>query len=315
MRIIPLAATFAAGAALFATPHRSAADTFGSGANAFDIEFVTIGDPDNSADTSGVPNPAGAVGYVYNIGRHEVSRDMIEKANAEGELGITLFEMTNFGGNAPDQPATGVSQFEAATFINWLNTSSGHSAAYKLDGNNFQPWQPEEAGYDPANPVRNSLAAYFLPSVDEWYKAAYYDPGEGVYFDFPTGSDFAPSPVMSGTTASTAVYARELVAGPAAITQAGGLSPYGTMGQGGNVWEWEEPKLEFVGDRAAYVRGGNWRLESSALASSDRLFVLPTVQAFNIGLRVASIPEPASLLLGVLAALGWLIGAGRNRVA
>ena len=43
--------------------------TFGSGANEFQMEFVTIGDPGNSPDTTGAPNPAGAVGYEYGIGK------------------------------------------------------------------------------------------------------------------------------------------------------------------------------------------------------------------------------------------------------
>ena len=37
------------------------ADTFGSGVNTFGIEFVTIGNPGNTADTTGSPNPAGSV--------------------------------------------------------------------------------------------------------------------------------------------------------------------------------------------------------------------------------------------------------------
>ncbi len=37
------------------------ADSFGSGANQFDIEFVAIGDPNNPDDTTGNPNPAGKV--------------------------------------------------------------------------------------------------------------------------------------------------------------------------------------------------------------------------------------------------------------
>jgi hypothetical protein len=36
-----------------------AADTFGSGASSFEIEFVTIGNPGNPPDAN--PNPAGAV--------------------------------------------------------------------------------------------------------------------------------------------------------------------------------------------------------------------------------------------------------------
>ena len=89
---------------------------------------------------------------------------------------------------------------------------------------------------------RNSLAKYFLPSVDEWYKAAYYDPTSGVYDLYPTGSNTAPTAVASGTAAGTAVFPADYC--PADITLAGGLSPYGTMGQGGNVYEWNETAFD-----------------------------------------------------------------------
>jgi hypothetical protein len=36
---------------------RAHGDTFGSGANTFDIEFVDIGNPGNPADTASNPNP------------------------------------------------------------------------------------------------------------------------------------------------------------------------------------------------------------------------------------------------------------------
>jgi hypothetical protein len=55
--------------------------TFGSGANQFSIEFVHIGSPGNAADTTGRPNPAGAVSYEYYMGKYEISRDMILKYN------------------------------------------------------------------------------------------------------------------------------------------------------------------------------------------------------------------------------------------
>jgi len=93
-------------------------------------------------------------------------------------------------------------------------------------------WMPGDAGYNPDNPYRNSLATYVLPSDDEWYKTAYYSP-DGVYYDYPTGSDTAPTPVAGGTDPGTAVYLQDLSQGPADIDNAGGLSPYGTMGQGG----------------------------------------------------------------------------------
>ncbi|MCI0332092.1 MAG: hypothetical protein L0228_02555, partial [Planctomycetes bacterium] len=61
------------------------ADTFGSGANSFEIQFVQIGSPGNPPDAN--PNPAGAVPYRYRIGRYEISEQMIDNANALGGLG------------------------------------------------------------------------------------------------------------------------------------------------------------------------------------------------------------------------------------
>ena len=106
--------------------------TFGSGANQFQIEFVTIGNPGNAADTTGAPNPSGAVSYTYNIGKYEVSRDMITKANAAGGLGISLQDMSSYGGNGVHRPAAGISWNEAARFVNWLNTSQGFQAAHNF---------------------------------------------------------------------------------------------------------------------------------------------------------------------------------------
>ena len=118
--------------------------------------------------------------YVYRIGKFTVSEDIVNKANTEGALGITVDDRDN-----DEQPATGISWFEAATFTNWLNTSTGHQPAYKFsEQGEFQLWQPEDAGYDPANLYRNTLAYYFLPSADEYYKAAFYDPVAEVYYDY-----------------------------------------------------------------------------------------------------------------------------------
>ena len=61
---------------------RALADTFGSGANQFSIDFVTIGNPGNPPDAN--PNPAGAVPYEYRIGKYEIREQMIDKANAPG---------------------------------------------------------------------------------------------------------------------------------------------------------------------------------------------------------------------------------------
>jgi formylglycine-generating enzyme required for sulfatase activity len=104
-------------------------------------------------------------------------------------------------------------------------------------------WASGDAGYDASNPYRNSLAKYVLPSYNEWYKAAYYNPSDSTYYDYANGSDTRPTAVISGTASNTAVYTQSGEAsptGPADVNNAGGLSPYGVMGLGGNVYEWEE---------------------------------------------------------------------------
>ncbi len=286
------------------------ADSFGTGGNQFTLDFADIGNPGKGAATTGAPNPAGAVPYVYRMGKYEVSRDMITKASTEGSLGITLYDMSSYGGNRVNGPATGVSWNEAARFVNWLNTSEGFTPAYKFavqpgEGGysanaNIDLWQSGDAGYNSANPFRNDLAHYFLPSADEWYKAAYYDPTGSSYFNYATGSDTAPTPVASGTTAGTAVYSQALATGPADITLAGGLSPYGTMGQGGNVWEWEETEYDLVNNSPGSsrgLRGGRWYGNSSVLAASYRADINPSSEIYYTGFRVASVPEPGSIAL------------------
>jgi formylglycine-generating enzyme len=309
------------------------ADTFGSGTNQFTIDFVPIGNPGNADDTTGNPNPCGKVEYDYRMGKYEISRDMITKANAGGLLEITLQNMASYGGDVGTHPATGVSWNEAARFINWLNTSKGYSPAYKFavqpgeggynSNANIQLWESGDAGYNAANPFRNDLAYYFLPSEDEWYKAAYYDPdkngGAGGYYAYPTGSDTAPTAVSGGTNAGTAVYNQSLSAGPTDIDDAGGPSPYGTVGQGGNVWEWGETEYDLVNNNSGserVLRGGVWNNEDpNTLASSHRAVsdIVPTAEYWNRGFRVASIPEPSATLLVFLAGGALLIRRRASR--
>ena len=113
-------------------------ESFGTGGNAFTMDFVTIGNPGNAADTTGSPNPVGSVAYTYNLGMYEVSRGQLEKANSAGSLGITMYDMSSYGGNGLLKPATGVTWYEAARYVNWLNTSTGYQAAYKFSGSTFQ---------------------------------------------------------------------------------------------------------------------------------------------------------------------------------
>jgi len=286
--------------------------TFGTGANAFTMDFVEIGNPGNAVDTTGSPNPAGSVGYTYNLGKYEVSRDMINKANAEGSLGITMADMSSYGGNGFNRPATGVSWYEAASFVNWLNTSKGGTAAYKFVGGTFQLWSSTDVGYNANNLFRNSLAKYWIASSDEWYKGAYGNL-DGTWNNYANGSDIAPAAVASGTAANTAVYDQSVSTGPADITNAGGLSPWGTMGQDGNVWEWTETALDGINNRAGesrLLRGGNWVFRSHVFGASESVGDGPSADTIELGFRVASVPEPSSLSL---LALGGVVVALRRR--
>ena len=292
---------------------------FGGG---LQIDFTTIGDAGNAADTTGAPNPAGSVGYDYRISTYEISRAQVTAAG----IGITLADMSSFGGNGGDRPATGISWYEAAQFVNHLNTSQGAQAAYKFDvSGDFQLWDPGDAGYDASNLYRNSLAEYWLPDVDEWYKAAYYDPGSGTYFDYPTGSNTAPTAVSGGTTAGTAVYGQPFSNGPADVTTAGGLSPYGVMGLGGNVFEWEETASDLTNNTTSEgrgLRGGSWGSPSVDLQSPFRLGIVPNGGSNEVGFRVAGaapaatvIPEPSTILsMWLIAGLATLIRK-RRRIA
>jgi formylglycine-generating enzyme required for sulfatase activity len=291
---------------LFATSIAHA-DTFGSGDDSYEIEFVRIGNPGNPPDDD--PNPAGAVPYEYRIGKYEVSERMIDVANALGGLVITKDT------RGPDKPATSITWYEAAEFVNWLNMSAGSTPAYNFNPfTGFQPWLPGNRGYDPNNPYRNRLARYFLPSIDEWHKAAYYDPVAGHHWDYPTGSDDIPDGIDSvGDTDFEAVFnAGGNQLGPNEITNVGIPSPYGTFGQGGNVYEWDETafdRVNSVPDEQRRVSGGSWGSIYTVLNATNTLIgTAPQFESNSIGFRIASvIPEPSTLLLLIAGCAAFAI--------
>lgn len=236
--------------------------------NSFSMEFVRVANPGNLPNTTkdyiyhAAPAytdliQGGAVGYTYDIAKTEVSRIMVEKVNAESFDQITMQDLSGLGGNGPNRPATGLSWYDAAKFVNELNLAQGKGIAYKTTGYTvpiLSEWQPGEVGYNAANPLRNSTAKYFIASSDEWYKAAFYSPTKAAYNFFPQPDvDITlppPTPVAGGTVG--AVYGQT---GPADVNNAGGSSAYGTVGQGGNAYEWTES-----GGR---VEGGWWGSEIS----------------------------------------------------
>jgi formylglycine-generating enzyme required for sulfatase activity len=262
-------------------------DTFGSGASGFSIQFTEIGNAGNPADGTGY----GGVSYAYRMGVTEVPQEWITKTGIP-QNGIPL------GAN---KPARFMTWYQAAAFVNFLNTSTGHVAAYDLNSmvTGMTLWSSAEAWQlGGENRYRHKDAYYFLPSDNEWYKAAYYDPnkvGGAGYWDFPTGSDTPPTVVLSGTGPGTAVYGQQFMQdGPADVYTAGGLSPYGTMGQGGNADEWLESAYD--GENSAsselrVLRGGAWISDAGWMLSSNRPGFDPAESFNDGGFRVASVLE------------------------
>jgi formylglycine-generating enzyme required for sulfatase activity len=333
MRVLSVAA---GALASLAAPSYAGIVNFGSGANQFGMTFVTIGNPGNAADTTGVPDPAGAVGYTYDIGKFEVSRAMVTAYNATpGVVQITLDSMTGFtDGTGANRPATGISWNEAARFVNWLNTEKGFAPAYKFTTNGFNDnivlWDQaaDPLDFDATNRYRSKRANFFLPSTHEWYKAAYYDPnksGGAGYWDYATGSDSAPTQTSGSTAQGEAVYGRTGNQGPADVTNAGGLSPYGVMGLNGNVWEWEESSVDLLNNNVSSsrgLRGGGYGSVANALTSSSRNTDSPGDQVSSIpdyGFRVVSlnsdavVPEPSMMVIGTLFGLGGLAAKRRRK--
>ena len=311
MKKLLLATAILAGASLTTSAH---ADTFGTGTNQFTLDFTTIGNTNNSADTNGY----GSVGYAYRIGTYEISQNQITAATASGLQNVTAGAWTG------DRPAAHMSWYESAAFVNWLNTSKGFAPAYNLtwSGSTWSMalWTATDNGYDTNNLYRNSQAKYFLPSENEFYKAAFGKSDGTGYYLYPTASNSAPTAVTSGTTSGTAVYNQGWIPpGPASIYQAGGRSSYGTMGQGGNIQEWQESSSDGINDNIGdqrMVRGGYWYGASSdRLDSSTRSSFGPSTDIVNLGFRVASvdvIPEPSTYALFGFGALALVIAYRRK---
>lgn len=274
-------------------------DTFGSGDSGFSITFVDVGHPGNVGDPAGFPPGVGAVTYPYRMAKFECSEDMVNRANLIGKLGITL---STTGTN---KPATMMTFYEVARFVNWLNTSSGHHAAYSFsERGEWLLWPADESWtLDGLNRYRHKDAFYFVPSADEWYKAAYFDGTN--YYRYATGSNGTPTPVAQGTEPRTTVYAQPEEAGPADVDNAGGLSPYGTMAQGGNVYEWTESAQDGANDATdelLQVRGGRWATSATTLRGSSSNTGRPWqgitgTTGFRVASRVYNLPAAPRLEL------------------
>lgn len=263
-------------------------DTFGTGSNQFAIEFVEI---------SGDTNPASGYGTVnndYRMGMFEITNEQFSK-----------FTAINPGFTGADIPVNDVTWFQAAQFVNFLNTSKGEQPAYKFAGDQMSMWEPFDEGYDQANPFRNSNAKYFLPTEDEWVKAAYFN-GAGIQ-TFATPDGTIP---LAGTETNY-----DNAVGQPWDVASGSEELNGTFDMMGNVWEWMENPFNTRFYMPAFdrcIRGGSFTYSNTLeISSFNRANSSPYGEANNIGFRVASVvPEPCSL---VLLSIGGLMLRRRKR--
>lgn len=315
--------------------------------SAVSFDWAVVGNPGNPGELSGFNNgpegtkSLGGVDYAYRISKHEVTNAQYTKflnaADPTGENSLGLYNTgmssdsqggINFDPLAPDgqkygakagralNPVVYVSIFDAMRFVNWFANGQGdgdtETGAYSLDSSGF--------------PVRSADAHFFLPTEDEWYKAAYHknDGATSNYWDFATASDELPAFVPpQDTNASDATNAanwgyavtngarydphQNYLTDVGAYTQS--VSPYGTYDQTGNAAEWvetlSEPSLGIFG-------GGSWGSIGIQLPASRRNINHPLDSEYRDGtFRVAaSVPTPTAASLAALACVGAL---GRRR--
>lgn len=314
--------------------------------------MVTIGHAGNMADAHG----RGAVAYDYKIGVHEVtnaqnaaflnavarsdphglwnasmSSSALGGIHRTGAAGAYSYTVKSGRGN---QPVLFVSFWDAARFSNWMHNGQGsgstETGAYALNGISNPA---ASAG------IRLEGATFFLPTSDEWHKAAYHDPSRaaGSFWNYPTRSDEMP-------TSCNMVYAHLLlnmgnfyrddghlyshVNKGYALTQQKSFSTttnylstvgsyslassiHGTFDQGGNAAEWTEPS---VAGAQFLVRGGSWADTHARLLASATFAQLPGAELNTTGFRLAAfvpaaVPEP-SLLSSLFGACALVFSAG-----
>jgi formylglycine-generating enzyme required for sulfatase activity len=218
-----------------------------------------------------------------------------------------------------NMPVVGVDYWDTLRFVNWMNNGEGNAStetgAYTLIGGNTDGYgTPSNASSLLANPQHNANATVWLPSENEWYKAAYYDPANETYSTYATQSDTAPgntigngadeanydNGVYSVTQSSSYNLSQNYLTAVGSFTDS--ASYYGTFDQSGDVFNWNST---IVDSDYPVLRGGNWYLSNAyAVSSSSRSYGNPTYENDDSGFRVASIPEPNSIMLIFAAIIG-----------
>ena len=299
---------------------------------AVEIETVPVGNPGNSPDNTGY----GAVDYEYRIGKYEVTNaqycaflnavapngtdpyDLYSTDMADSSYGGITFMQGNPSGSKyaakpgrAGKPVNYVNFWDACRFTNWLHNGQGsgdtETGAYTL--------MPDDIVNNAVR--RNPESKWAITSEDEWYKAAYYDGASSGYYNYPTGSDVIPTaeaPSGTNMTSGSANYLWVIrdMSDVGAYTSKPSDSPYGTLDQAGNVWEWNET----INGGARGLRGGSFisrydfygNAYGYGMYSSCRVSTVPPLTGVSaeLGFRVVQIPEPTTLVLLSLGGLAMI---------
>jgi formylglycine-generating enzyme required for sulfatase activity len=328
-----------------------------SASHALTISTVPIGNPGNPADTRYDPNGVGSVPYAFRMGVTEVTIAQyteflnsvaasdphflypelyfpLQGIDRSGTPGSYTYSIRpNWVGTGPggtdytyaNKPIVGISWYKAARFVNWLHNGqpNGPQAANTTEDGAYTLVGKTSTELEAL--TRNPGARWWLPNENEWYKAAYYDPDAGIYYDYPTGTNSEPNNNLpsldKGNSENFNKNGYTTGRSDFPLTDAGAYthsgSPYGTFDQGGSADEWNED-IVTTGDggithKQAVVRGGLWFWNVARLSAANRGLDFRFRDIPPIGFRVATlVPEPSSLLLGSLCSVPYLLRRRRS---
>lgn len=304
----------------------------------YGYQWATIGDAGNRATApEEVPDrpelQIGSVGYEYRMTTTEVTVgqwfDFVQAYAPyyEGPATNTAFtggSIFRIGSNYiittsnPEQP-TSMSWEYAARYCNWLHNGKALTRdAFENGAYDTSTFTFNEDGTANHQATRSPGATFWIPSLDEWTKAAHWDPakneGAGGYWLYPGASDvpLIPGPPAHGGQ-TNAGRTEAGVIGPATVGSYPEINaPWGLLDTSGGISEWLESTDEIKFNGFRDVRGSSRGGMTYELLDRIDFVSDGVIRSPFAGLRLASVvpaPQPA-VVFGVVS---LFLGLRRTR--